>query len=81
MALSLVLESAELLEHFQWKTDAQARAHVRKNKEVVAEELADVFNWVVLLGHDLGIDLFEAAEKKIVKNARKYPRLKAASKF
>lgn len=73
MALSLVLEAAELLEHFQWKTDAQAKAHIRKHKEAVADELADVFNWVILLSHDLGIDIVRSAEKKIGKNGRKYP--------
>ncbi len=73
MALSLVLESAELLEHFQWKTDRQAKIHIKKNKEAVADELSDVLNWVLLLSHDLDIDILKASEKKIVKNAKKYP--------
>lgn len=73
MALSLVLEAAELLEHFQWKTDKQSRTHVAKNKEAVADELADIFNWVVLLSHDLGIDIVNASERKIAKNGKKYP--------
>ena len=81
MALSLVLEAAELLEHFQWKTDAQAKAHIAKNKEAVADELADVFNWVVLLSHDLGVDLARASEGKIEKNRKKYPVTKAGIKF
>lgn len=73
MALSLVLESAELLEHFQWKTDKQVKAYTAKNKEAIADELADVFNWVVLMSHDLKIDIVQTAEKKILKNGRKYP--------
>ncbi len=81
MALSLVLEAAELLEHFQWKTDKESRTHIAKHKEAVADELADVLNWVILLSHDLDIDILKAAEKKIGKNGRKYPAGKSKLKF
>jgi dCTP diphosphatase len=77
MALSLVLEAAELLEEFQWKGEAAALEHVKKNKEAVADELADVLYWVLLMAHDFEIDLVKAAEKKLRKNAKKYPVRKA----
>ncbi len=77
LALSLVLEAAEVLEHFQWKRAAEIEAYVAAHKDDVAEELADVFNWVILLSHDLGIDVLAAAHEKIAKNAQKYPVEKA----
>jgi len=73
MAISLVLEAAEVLEHFQWKNQAEVEDHVHKKKEEVGEELADVLYWVLLMSHDLDIDVLDALEKKIKKNEDKYP--------
>ncbi|MDP3957727.1 MAG: nucleotide pyrophosphohydrolase [bacterium] len=80
VALSLVLEAAEVMEHFQWKNKEEIEQYVKKHKEEIGEELADVFNWVLLLSHDLGIDIAEAAKKKIKKNEKKYPMEKAKGK-
>jgi NTP pyrophosphatase (non-canonical NTP hydrolase) len=77
LAISLVLEASELLEHFQWKDIAEAERHVATKKEDVAEELADVFYCVLLLANDLGIDLPEAFESKLAKNELNYPVAKA----
>jgi NTP pyrophosphatase (non-canonical NTP hydrolase) len=76
-ALSLVLESAELLEHFQWKNGKELKAHLKANKTEVADELADVLGWVLLMANDLKIDLDAAFRKKLADNARKYPVEKA----
>jgi len=73
MALSLVLEAAEVLEHFQWKNDEVMKEYAQKNKDDIGAELADVLNWLLLLSHDLDIDLLGALDKKIDKNALKYP--------
>ncbi|MCE1158314.1 MAG: nucleotide pyrophosphohydrolase [Spirochaetia bacterium] len=73
MALSLVLEAAEVMEHFQWKTPEESSLHVKKNKDSVAEELSDVLYWVLLLSHDLDIDIVKAFEEKMRKNEKKYP--------
>ena len=70
VAISLVLESAELLERFQWKTSEQA---VAKEASGLEQELADVLYWVLLLSHDLQIDLPRALEAKLRQNAKKYP--------
>ncbi len=79
-ALSLVLEAAELLEHFQWKNEAQVIEHCKTHKEAVADELADVFFWVLVMSHDLDIDIAAALEKKMIKNGLKYPVEKCKGK-
>jgi NTP pyrophosphatase (non-canonical NTP hydrolase) len=80
LAISLLLETGEVLEHFQWKTKEEAVEYVKENKDELADELGDVFNYLLLLSNDLGIDLVEATNKKIEKNNKKYPVEKAAGK-
>ena len=80
MALSLVLEAAELLEHFQWKSAAEAEEHASARGEEIADELADVAMYLFELADNLEINLPEAIEKKLTKNARKYPVEKAKGK-
>jgi dCTP diphosphatase len=77
IALSLVLEAAEVLEHFQWKNDKEVQEHVIRHKEDIGEELADVLYWVLLMSHDIGLDIVEALNKKLLKNEQKYPVDKA----
>jgi len=77
MALSLVLEATEVLEHFQWKTSEQVVEHGKVSKEELAEELADVAMYLFELADNLGVDLSDAISKKIEKNAKKYPVAKA----
>lgn len=77
VAISLVLEATELLEHFQWKSEAEIKAHLTDNKSDVADELSDVFYWVLLIANDLDIDLGSALQSKMRKNAAKYPVDKA----
>ena len=73
VAISLSLEAAEVLEHFQWKSKAEINIYVAKHKSEVAEELADVLYWVLLMSHDLKIDIAKSLEEKIKKNETKYP--------
>ena len=80
VALSLVLEATEELEHFQWKNHQEIEEHLKSNKEAVGEELADVLYWVLLMSHDLGIDIKKMLEKKIKKNQEKYPVKKSKGK-
>jgi NTP pyrophosphatase (non-canonical NTP hydrolase) len=77
VALSLVLEAAEVMEHFQWKNAEEMEQYIRTNKAEIGEELADVLYWVLLMSYDLNIDISEALEKKILKNEEKYPVEKA----
>ena len=79
-AISLVLEASELLEHFQWKNQDEIKAHIAQHKEEIADELADVLYWVLLIAYDLDVNLIEAETKKMKKNAAKYPPDKAKGK-
>ncbi len=72
LALSLVLEAAEVLEHFQWKNPKEIDEYIKTNKSDISEELADTFYWILLIAHDLDIDLTQAFNKKMKKNDKKY---------
>lgn len=77
VALSLVLEASEVLEHFQWKSAAEVEAHGREAKDEIADELADVAIYLFELADNLRIDLPRAIARKMDKNAVKYPKDKA----
>lgn len=80
MAISLSLEASEVLEHFQWKNATEVEAYAKTHKNEIAEEIADVLNWVLLMSHDLDIDILQALDKKIAKNESKYPVEKSKGK-
>ena len=80
LAVSLVVESAELLELFQWKTGPELDRVVRDRREALSDELADVLHSLLLLAHDLDIDLAQAVERKIQKMNARYPVDKAKGK-
>ena len=75
LAMSLAVEVGELLEHFQWGTDADIAACLRSpdGRAAVAEELADVFIYLVRLADVAGVDLLAAAAAKVAANAGRYP--------
>lgn len=73
LSMALMVEAAELMEHFQWLTEAQSAGLSAENKHSVGEELADILLYLVRLSDKLGIDLREAALLKLEKNAAKYP--------
>ena len=73
LAMALIVEAGELVEHFQWLTEAQSQALSPEKREQVAQELADVFLYLVRLADRLDIDLMDAAQRKLVINAQKYP--------
>ena len=73
VALSLVLEASEVLEHFQWKSLKEVKEHGRAAKEELSDELADVAIYLFELADNLGIDVPEAINRKMNKNALKYP--------
>jgi len=81
MAISLVLEAAEVLEHFQWKSNEEIDEYIKNSKNKIGEELADVLNWVILMSHDLDINILEALDDKIKKNKEKYPVEKAKGRY
>jgi NTP pyrophosphatase (non-canonical NTP hydrolase) len=77
LAISLSLEASEVLEHFQWKSEKEIEEYVKTNKDEIADELADVLNYLLLTSYDLGIDIGDALNKKIDKSESKYPVEKA----
>ena len=72
LAKSVVIEAGELLECFQWNNDYDL--------EALADEMADVFVYLIGLADKVGVDLLEAADRKMDKNALKYPVEKAKGK-
>jgi len=83
-AISLSLETAELLEHVQWAKDGEVEAAIRtpdgKVRNEVAEEIADIAMYLSLLVHDLGVDLDAAVLRKLEINRQRYPVGKAKGK-
>ncbi|HYM44268.1 MAG TPA: nucleotide pyrophosphohydrolase [Steroidobacteraceae bacterium] len=77
LAMALSVEAAELLEHFQWLSDAESSALTPETRGRVAEELADVLLYLVRLADKLDVDLTAAAFEKLKLNATKYPADKA----
>jgi dCTP diphosphatase len=77
LAIALTVEAAELLEVFQWVTEADSRNLGPAEKAAASEEIADVLLYLILLSDELGIDPVAAAERKMVANAQKYPVEKA----
>ena len=81
LAMSLAIEAAEVMEHFQWLTPEQAASLPAATRDEVALECADVMLYLLRLTDKLGIDLAAAAEKKLALNAQKYPVEKARGKM
>src|SRR5687768_14325561 len=77
LAISLVVESAELLELMQWKQGRDLDAHLQSRRQEIADELGDCLHSLLLLAHDLRIDLPQACIDKLKKVAAKYPIEKA----
>ena len=73
LAMALSVEVAEIVEHFQWMTEDQSRELDAAKRQAVEHELADALIYLVRLADQLGIDLLEAAERKLALNEAKYP--------
>ena len=75
LAMGLAIETGELLELFQWLSEAESQAVTGDAAEMqkVREEVADVFCYLLNLAHVMEIDLSEAFYEKMKVNARKYP--------
>ena len=83
LAMGIACEAAELMECFLW-LDLPASYEVAKEpakREAIADEMADVFCYLLNMSNVLGIDLSDALAQKMVKNAQKYPAEKYRGKF
>ena len=75
LAMALVAEAAEVVEHFQWLTAAESQGLDADQRAQVALELADVLLYLVMLADRLDVDLGEAARHKIALNEQRFPPL------
>lgn len=73
LAISVSLEAAELLEHFQWVADKDITARVAEHRDDIADEVADVVIYALQFAAHCDIDLGEAIENKMKKNALRFP--------
>lgn len=75
LAMSLAIEAAELMEHFQWLTHRQTETLLKspQARQEVADEMADVLSFLLSLANATGIDLAASFEAKMSANDRKYP--------
>ncbi len=77
LAMALVAEAGELVEHFQWLTPEQSERLAPEVRAEVALEIADVLLFLLRLCDRLDIDPVQAAHRKLALNAQKYPVHKA----
>jgi len=73
LSMALIAEAAELVEHFQWRTEQQSAELNHQTLDAVALELADIFIYLIRISDKLGVNLMDAAEKKITLNESRYP--------
>ena len=75
LAMALMVEAAELMEHFQWSTLDESRVLTKDpaKKEAIADEIADVLLYLVQLADQTGVNIDAAVEAKLRKNAIKHP--------
>jgi len=77
LSMALSVEVAELVEVFQWLTEEQSRRLPPSTKQAAEEEIGDVTILLLALADELGVDVLEAARKKLERNRAKYPIEKA----
>ena len=73
LAMALIAEAAELVEHFQWLTEQESNALPPEKTAAVADELADVLIYLVRIADKLEVDLLAAVAAKMDRNEAKYP--------
>ena len=83
LSMSMAIEAAELMEHFQWLTPEQSRdlAADSPRLEEVADELADVLCYALAMANETGIDISAAVRRKLAKNELKYPAEQYRGRF
>ncbi|MEE9445958.1 MAG: nucleotide pyrophosphohydrolase [Cocleimonas sp.] len=72
-SMALIVECAELVEHFQWLTDEQSKRLPKDTLDEVSLEMADIMIYLIRLADKLDIDLIETVNRKMELNAIKYP--------
>ena len=80
LSMSIAIEAAELMEHFQWLTVEESQALTPEALADIGEELADIVIYSLSLSNSLQLDLADTIMKKMEKNIRKYPKEKVRGK-
>jgi len=74
IAVALSVESNELLELFQWKNPEESFQLLKEKREDVELEIADILHFLIEFSNITGIDLYEAFNKKLAINEKRYPK-------
>ena len=77
LAVSVSLESAELLEFVQWVPDEQVPEVVRDKRSAICDEIADIAMYLAFMAHDMGVDIDQCVRSKLALNEQRYPVDKA----
>lgn len=80
LAMAMMVEAAEIAEHFQWMTEEQSRGVRGEKLDQIKQEIGDVMLYLMNLSDKLGIDPIEAAREKLDINRAKYPADKVRGK-
>lgn len=81
LSMSIAIEAAELMEHFQWLTQPQSRELDQDSIEMAGEELADVLCYALAMANELGLDIATTVRAKMEKNRSKYPAEKFRGRY
>lgn len=75
LAMSIAIEAAEIMEHFQWLSNEEAAARMddADQRAEVADELADVLIYCLSFANSSGIDLSQAILQKLARNQLRFP--------
>ncbi len=73
LSMALSVEVAELVEHFQWLSEADSYKHESEKQHAIAEEIADIQMYLILLANQLNVDIKKTVEQKIEKNKLRFP--------
>ncbi len=73
IAMATTIEAAELMEHFNWVDSQESIEVLKKKREEIELEVADVLSCLIMLSSLYDIDLAKAYEKKLKINKEKYP--------
>ena len=75
LAMSIAIEAAELMEHFQWTTPegSQRVVHDEASRTHIAEELADILIYCLHFANQTGIDVSQSIDGKLTRNEARFP--------
>ena len=80
LAMSINIEASELMELYQWLDMEQSKEFSKTNKKEIEDEVADIFNYLILFANDLDIDLIKVTDRKLKETKKKYPASKSKGK-